>query len=63
MSVDENGMVGTFKVNAVWTPEMIEDLKNFKYIDYAAEETRLIKEYQMIEKMMKRDSKIDDLLG
>jgi hypothetical protein len=32
----------------IYTKQMIEDLKNFKYIDAAEEERKLIKEFEML---------------
>ncbi len=57
--------VGTSKVKAVWTPEMVDDIKRVSssFADISDMESKLIREIQMAEKMAKRGRKIDELLS
>lgn len=55
--------IGTTKVNAVWTAEMVDDIKRMSsFSDTESEMNKLIREMEMLEKMTKRGNKIDEIL-
>ena len=61
-SISKSVEVGTSKVNATITQEMVDDLKNFKYFDAEAALEKLLKEEILRERMIQRNKRIDSIL-